>query len=90
MRRRSVLPCDIVCSHCHSYDRRAALELLPPAEAQVALSRLVKQIKRDGRGKTYDCIIGVSGGVDSTMVALTVKRLGLRPLAVHLDNGWDA
>jgi tRNA(Ile)-lysidine synthase TilS/MesJ len=38
----------------------------------------------------YDCIIGVSGGVDSTYTAWLVKKLGLRPLAVHLDNGWDS
>ena len=79
-----------ICNHCHAYDRRAAAELLPPSAAQAALAQVVEQIRRDGRGKKYDCIIGVSGGVDSTMVALTVKRLGLRPLAVHLDNGWDA
>ncbi len=45
---------------------------------------------RDGTGKKYDCVIGVSGGVDSTYVAYRVKELGLRPLAVHLDNGWDS
>jgi len=38
----------------------------------------------------YDCIIGVSGGVDSSYVAYVVRQLGLRPLAVHLDNGWDS
>jgi len=42
------------------------------------------------QGRDYDCIVGVSGGVDSTYVAYAVKRLGLRPLAVHLDNGWDS
>ena len=47
-------------------------------------------MKRDGRGKDYDCIIGVSGGVDSTYVAYLVKEMGLRPLAVHMDNGWDS
>ena len=46
--------------------------------------------KKKGKGKKHDCIIGVSGGVDSTYVAYKVKELGLRPLAVHLDNGWDA
>jgi N-acetyl sugar amidotransferase len=47
-------------------------------------------MKRNGQGREYDCIIGVSGGVDSTTVAYHVKRLGLRPLALHLDNGWDS
>jgi N-acetyl sugar amidotransferase len=79
-----------VCSHCHAVARRAVEELLPPEVAQQALDRVVAEMKRAGQGRKYDCIIGVSGGVDSTMVALHVKRLGLRPLAVHFDNGWNA
>jgi N-acetyl sugar amidotransferase len=47
-------------------------------------------MKREGRGRDYDCVIGVSGGVDSTYTAWLVRQLGLRPLAVHLDNGWDS
>jgi len=54
------------------------------------LEGLVREIRQAGAGKEYDCVIGVSGGVDSTYVAYEVKRLGLRPLAVHLDNGWDS
>jgi N-acetyl sugar amidotransferase len=49
----------------------------------------VNEIRKKGNGKRYDCIIGVSGGVDSTMVAYHIKRLGLRPLAIHFDNGWN-
>ena len=55
-----------------------------------AFERLVSEIKRAGAGKPYDCILGVSGGVDSTYAALVAKRAGLRVLAVHLDNGWDS
>ena len=54
------------------------------------LNQLVKQVKEGGRGKDYDCLIGLSGGVDSTYVAYLVHKLGLRPLAVHLDNGWNS
>ena len=55
------------------------------------LDELISKIKRDGKSKNYDCIIGLSGGVDSTYVAYLVKeKLGLRPLAVHLDNGWNS
>ena len=54
------------------------------------LERFVKAVKKSGRGKTYDCIVGVSGGVDSSWTLAEVKRLGLRPLAVHMDNGWNS
>ncbi len=76
-----------VCNHCLRYDELAAGEL---ARDPLELEELVAAIKRDGARKDYDCVIGVSGGVDSTYVAYEVKRLGLRPLAVHLDNGWDS
>ena len=51
--------------------------------------KVVAKIKKDGSGNVYDCIIGVSGGIDSTYVAI-LQELGLRPLAVHLDNGWNS
>lgn len=57
---------------------------------EAALNRLVAQIKEEGKGKQYDCITGVSGGVDSTYLALMAKKLGLRPLIVHFDNGWNS
>lgn len=47
-------------------------------------------LKKEGQGKKYDCIIGVSGGVDSTYVAYIVKEAKLRPLVVHFDNGWNS
>jgi N-acetyl sugar amidotransferase len=78
---------DGVCNHCRTFAELAARELhRDPNE----LDALVREIKQAGSGKDYDCVIGVSGGVDSTYVAHEVKRLGLRPLAVHLDNGWDS
>ena len=76
-----------VCQHCHRYDELFRTRVF--ADKASALERLVAAIRRDGKGKQYDCIIGVSGGVDSTYVAYLVKQLGLHPLAVHLDNGWD-
>ena len=78
-----------VCNHCITYTERARRELPGEQEAAMRLSAIVTEMKEAGRGKDYDCIIGVSGGVDSTMVAYEVKRLGLRPLAVHFDNGWN-
>ena len=79
-----------VCSHCHGYDRAVAKWVRSGAAGRQQLDAAVEKIKRDGAGRQYDCVIGVSGGVDSTFVAYKVKQLGLRPLAVHLDNGWDS
>ena len=78
-----------VCNHC-----TAAIELyksiIGDKDRKNKLDELIKKIKEDGSSRKYDCVIGVSGGVDSTYVAYLVKELGLRPLAVHLDNGWDS
>jgi len=79
-----------VCNHCHDHDRLMKQKVITGKAGEEYLQKLVEQMKRDGRGKPYDCIIGVSGGVDSTYVAYLVKKMGLRPLAVHMDNGWDS
>ena len=78
------------CSHCAHYAQRARTELFEGAEGERRLDAIVQRIRRDGRGRSYDCIIGVSGGADSSYVAYLVKQRGLRPLAVHLDNGWNS
>ena len=79
-----------VCNHCHDYERRVEAEVYPGVKGRQQLAKVVAQIKREGEGKKYDCILGLSGGVDSTYVAYVTKQLGLRPLAVHLDNGWNS
>ncbi len=80
------------CNHCKRAEHLFKLSPLNlnPEERKAKLDILVKKIKSRGRKKRYDCIIGVSGGVDSSYTAYKVKELGLRPLAVHLDNGWDS
>lgn len=79
-----------VCNHCHRYDVVVRERVIPAGERPARLAALVAEIKAAAKGKDYDCVIGVSGGVDSTYVAWLVKDLGLRPLAVHLDNGWNS
>jgi N-acetyl sugar amidotransferase len=79
-----------LCNHCSEALSRFNAQLLPPQERQAALFDLIAKIREEGRHKEYDCIIGVSGGCDSTTTAYHVKKLGLRPLAVHFDNGWDS
>jgi N-acetyl sugar amidotransferase len=78
------------CQFCKIYAHRNATERFPGRVGAGLLKTYVEKIKARGKGKEYDCIVGVSGGVDSTTVLYTVKELGLRPLAVHLDNGWDS
>jgi N-acetyl sugar amidotransferase len=79
-----------VCNYFYEYSAKLKIRVPPLEEGKRKLDAMVKEIKASGRGKDYDCIIGVSGGVDSTYTALLVKELGLRPLAVHLDNGWNS
>jgi N-acetyl sugar amidotransferase len=75
-----------VCSHCEYYDKYQRID----AKSKDELANVVEKIKHNGRNKKYDCIIGVSGGVDSSYAAYLVRDLGLRPLAVHVDNGWNS
>ncbi len=79
-----------ICNHCTNYLARAEKVLLPPERREAKLKEYINKIKEWGRGKEYDCIAGVSGGVDSTYMVYIAKELGLRPLAVHLDNGWNS
>ena len=79
-----------ICNYYYEYKKAEAEQVFSGKEGKEKLERLAASIKKDGEGKPYDCLIGLSGGVDSTYVAWLVKQLGLRPLAVHLDNGWDS
>jgi len=79
-----------VCNHCQRYDELFPLRVLSGQAGRDALERLIDTIKKCGANQEYDCLIGISGGVDSTYVAWLVKQLGLRPLAVHVDNGWNS
>jgi N-acetyl sugar amidotransferase len=80
-----------ICSYCTDFLDRCAHALDDSSETKAGkLQALVDQVKRAGRGKRYDCIVGVSGGVDSSWVLVRAVELGLRPLAVHMDNGWNS
>jgi N-acetyl sugar amidotransferase len=79
-----------ICNYYYDYKAAEARDVFTGEEGQKKLDALVQEIKAAGKDKPYDCLIGLSGGVDSTYVALLCKQLGLRPLAVHLDNGWNS
>lgn len=78
-----------ICNHCKRYneilDSRVHID-----NNEEKLNALIKNIKKSSRKGDYDCIIGVSGGVDSTYVAWLCKKKGLNPLAIHFDNGWNS
>lgn len=79
-----------VCNHCRRFDLRAPYLIFSDEKREKQLVTLVKKIKAAGKGQQYNCVIGISGGVDSTYLAYQVKMLGLNPIAVHLDNGWNS
>jgi N-acetyl sugar amidotransferase len=78
------------CNHCKDYLDRIANLTYRPGTSERELAAIVERIKAAGRGKEYDCVIGMSGGIDSSYAAYVVKSHGLRPLAVHMDNGWNS
>jgi N-acetyl sugar amidotransferase len=78
-----------VCNHCHRHDSKASAVPLRQPDAEALLQNVVAKMKASKRGK-YDAIMGLSGGVDSSYAALLAKKLGLNPLAIHFDNGWNS
>lgn len=79
-----------VCNHCRDFDAVTCRNWFPNEEGALRLKDIVERIKIDGKGQEYDCIIGLSGGVDSSYLALKVAQWGLRPLVVHVDAGWNS
>ena len=79
-----------VCNYCRVHDEMD-VEYPTGAEGERRLATIVAEVKRAGHGQPYDCVVGVSGGCDSTyMLHLVKEKFGLRPLAVHFDNTWDS
>lgn len=79
------------CNHCTEYLQLVSKDATASRSLSESLQGIIAQIKGSGKGNEYDCIIGISGGVDSTYLAyLVVEEYGLRPLAIHLDNGWNS
>lgn len=80
-----------VCDHCRNFYERIQPNWHPDERGAAELATIVEQIKRDGKGRDHDCIIGISGGVDSSYLTYYAKeKLGLRPLIFHVDAGWNS
>jgi len=78
------------CNHCIEFLTIRKKYIFQGEKAEKELEQIVNKMKADGKGREYDCIAGISGGVDSSYVAYLCKQKGLRVLGVHMDNGWNA
>lgn len=79
-----------VCSHCHYFDNSVKPIWSSLDGDPIRLEEMVQTVKANGKSKRYDCIIGLSGGIDSSFLAVKVAEWGLRPLVVHVDAGWNS
>ena len=78
-----------VCNYCRQIDRLTEEYGTGGTAGKDNLDVIIEEIKKDGAGKRYDCVIGVSGGTDSSYMVYLARQWGLRPLAVHYDNTWN-
>lgn len=79
-----------VCDHCNNYYENLLPNWHPDKKGKTQLNQIVAEIKKHGQGREYDCIIGLSGGVDSSYLAYyAIEKLGLRPLLLSIDTGWN-
>ncbi len=79
-----------VCDHCRGFDREVKPNWHTDERGRAALEELVATIKARGKGKEFDCIIGMSGGIDSSYLTYIATEFGLRPLVFHVDAGWNS
>ncbi|MBN1251716.1 MAG: N-acetyl sugar amidotransferase [Bacteroidales bacterium] len=79
-----------VCNYYHEYFIEEAKHVYKGKRGIQKFKESIQKIKNEGKGKKYDCILGVSGGVDSSYLAYIAKAEGLRVLCVHFDNGWNS
>ena len=78
-----------VCNHCIEFEKNLNVNWFPNKQGQKKLKKIIDRIKEQGKNNEYDCILGLSGGIDSSYLALKVNEMGLRPLVVHVDAGWN-
>ena len=78
-----------VCNYCHMVDNLIEEYHTGKPEGEKTINELIERIKKDGKGKQYDCVVGISGGTDSSYMIYWALQHGLRPLAVHYDNTWN-
>ncbi len=78
------------CNHCRDFEQVLGTVWFPNEEGARRLKAMIEKVKEDGRGRQYDCVLGLSGGIDSSYLALKAYDWGVRPLVVHVDAGWNS
>ena len=79
-----------VCNHCKNFENNAKKIWDPSDQGKQSLDEIIAQIRKKNKKRRYDCILGISGGMDSSYLALILKEYDLRVLAVHVDGGWNS
>ncbi|MFC4346742.1 N-acetyl sugar amidotransferase [Kordiimonas lipolytica] len=80
-----------VCDHCRDFEKNVKPNWHPDEQGRAALSAIISEVRKVGKGHDFDCILGLSGGLDSSyMLHLLVKEFDLRPLVFHVDGGWNS
>lgn len=81
-----------ICNHCHNFEDVLSKKWYPSEEGAKKLDEIIFTIQKEGKNKKYDCVIGLSGGVDSSYLAYILKKRypKLRILAIHIDGGWNS
>jgi len=78
------------CNHCRDFESLRSSTWFPDETGASKLEEMLAKLKKEGRNQEYDCVLGLSGGIDSSYVALKAFEWGLRPLVVHVDGGWNS
>lgn len=78
------------CNHCHDFNKAKGVTWFPDEEGAQRLATMIQKVKTQGSGKEFDCVLGLSGGIDSSYLAIKAHEWGLRPLVVHVDGGWNS
>lgn len=80
-----------VCDHCNTYYNQILPKWHTDEKGHTELLQIIEKIKKEGKGKDFDCIMGMSGGIDSSYLLYVIKeKYGLRPLVFHVDAGWNS
>ena len=78
------------CNHCNTFLSESQKIIYQGEESDKKLKNILEKIRKEGRKRKYNCLVGMSGGIDSSYVAYMAVDLGLKPLIVHMDNGWNS